>query len=117
MNIKSTNVEVFCYCSYLSMPWTVAEMPRFWGRLCPSFYVACPYVFVLQCFISIALKHVSNFPTYCQRYCLKTFLCPLHLSNCFWFGEGTRWRSWLRHCFTSRRVAGSIPDGVIGIFH
>jgi len=30
---------------------------------------------------------------------------------------GTRWRSWLRHCATSRKVAGSIPDGVIGCFH
>ena len=32
-------------------------------------------------------------------------------------GRGTRWRSWLRHCATSREVAGSIPDGVTGIFH
>ena len=24
---------------------------------------------------------------------------------------------WLRHCAKSRKVAGSIPDGVIGIFH
>ena len=30
---------------------------------------------------------------------------------------GTRWRSWLRHCGTSRKVAGSIPGGVIGVFH
>jgi hypothetical protein len=30
---------------------------------------------------------------------------------------GTRWRSWLRHYATSRKVAGLIPDGVIGIFH
>jgi hypothetical protein len=30
---------------------------------------------------------------------------------------GKRWRSWLRYCATSRKVAGSIPDGVIGIFH
>ena len=30
--------------------------------------------------------------------------------------EGTRWRSWLRHCTTSQKVAGSIPDGVIGFF-
>jgi hypothetical protein len=29
---------------------------------------------------------------------------------------GTRWRSWLRHCATNRKVAGSIPDGVTGIF-
>jgi hypothetical protein len=31
---------------------------------------------------------------------------------------GTRWCRWLRHCTTSRRVAGSIVfDSVIGIFH
>jgi hypothetical protein len=30
---------------------------------------------------------------------------------------GTRWRSWLRHSTTSRKIAGSIPDGVIGSFH
>ena len=30
---------------------------------------------------------------------------------------GTRWRSWLRHRSTSRKVAGSIPDSVIVIFH
>ena len=34
-----------------------------------------------------------------------------------WLQEGTRWCSWSRHCATSRKVAGSIPDGVIGIFH
>ena len=33
------------------------------------------------------------------------------------FGRGTRRRSWLRHCATSRKVAGSIPDCVTGIFH
>jgi hypothetical protein len=27
---------------------------------------------------------------------------------------GTRWRSWLRHCATNRKIAGSIPDGVNG---
>jgi hypothetical protein len=30
---------------------------------------------------------------------------------------GARWCIWLRHCATSRKVADSIPDGVIGIFH
>jgi hypothetical protein len=24
---------------------------------------------------------------------------------------------WLRYCATNRKVAGSIPDGIIGIFH
>ena len=28
-----------------------------------------------------------------------------------------RWRSWLRHFPTSRKVASWIPDGVIEIFH
>ena len=30
---------------------------------------------------------------------------------------GTAVAQWLRHCATNRKVAGSIPDGVIGIFH
>ena len=29
--------------------------------------------------------------------------------------KGTRWRSWLTHCATSRKVAGSVPDCVIDI--
>jgi hypothetical protein len=32
-------------------------------------------------------------------------------------GHSTRWRNWLRHCATNRKVAGLIPDGAIGIFH
>ena len=35
--------------------------------------------------------------------------------NLWWWG--TRWRSWFRHYATSRKVADSIPDGIIGIFH
>ena len=31
--------------------------------------------------------------------------------------RGTRCRSWLRHCATRRKVACSLRDGVIGIFH
>ena len=31
--------------------------------------------------------------------------------------RGTRWRNWLRHCATSRKVAGWIPSCVTGIFH
>ena len=29
----------------------------------------------------------------------------------------TRWRSWLKQCATSRKVASSIPDEVVGICH
>jgi hypothetical protein len=31
--------------------------------------------------------------------------------------QGKWWCGWLRNCATSRKVAGSIPDGVIRIFH
>ena len=30
---------------------------------------------------------------------------------------GTAVTQWLMCCATNRKVAGSIPDGVIGIFH
>jgi len=30
---------------------------------------------------------------------------------------GTRWRSWLRRCAKTRKVASSISNGVTGIFH
>jgi hypothetical protein len=44
---------------------------------------------------------------------LTDFRCVPLVSSC---EHGTRWRSWLRHCATNRKVAGSIPDGVTGIF-
>jgi hypothetical protein len=35
----------------------------------------------------------------------------------FYDGSGGRlWHTWLRHCATSQKFAGSIPDGVTGIF-
>jgi len=39
------------------------------------------------------------------------------LAALLWSEWGMWWRSWLRHYATSRKVMGSIPDGVIGIFH
>jgi hypothetical protein len=42
-------------------------------------------------------------PTNCDFYCPQR--------------GGMRWRSWLRHCAKSRKVAVSIPDGVIRICH
>ena len=42
----------------------------------------------------------------------KVWLLLLHNHS-----STTWWRSWLRHCATSRKVRGSIPDCVIAIFH
>jgi hypothetical protein len=46
------------------------------------------------------------------------YTCIVMLSNTeqLAFTRGTHWCSWLRHCATSRKVMGSIPDGVTGIF-
>jgi hypothetical protein len=56
-----------------------------------------------------------------QRILVKKPIGKLALRKpkCRWEGGGggTLWRNWLRHCATGRKVAGSIPDGVIGIFH
>ena len=39
----------------------------------------------------------------------------MSISSLFYWG--TRWRSWMRHCATRKKVGGSIPDDIIGIFH
>jgi len=31
--------------------------------------------------------------------------------------RGPQWHSWLRHCATRQKVAGSVSDSVTGIFH
>jgi len=72
-----------------------------------------------------AARNVTNLAFQCFRHKyvympLSCFVfCPSHPlfygpHNIRW---GKRWRSWLRHCATSRKVAGSIPDGVVGILH
>jgi hypothetical protein len=47
---------------------------------------------------------------FCFVYLFVYYYCYFTISG------GTWWRSWLRHCATSRKVAGSIPDGVTGNF-
>jgi hypothetical protein len=78
---------------------------------------ACVCVCVCVCVCEI-LVSVSGF----AWYCTEVVSCKKRMQ--FFFGWlftkiGARcwWRSWLRYCATSRKVAGSIPDGVIGIFY
>ena len=56
--------------------------------------------------------------------CLKTLESLCYSVHCgisiilfCYIKWGSRYPSWLTHCSTSRKVAGSIPDGVIEIFH
>ena len=49
---------------------------------------------------------------------VNTFwLLQVNAECLFFTWDGGRVAQWLRCCATNRKVAGSIPDGVIGIFH
>ena len=43
----------------------------------------------------------------------RTLILPVSLCAC----DDTRWRSWWTHCATGRKVASSVPIGVVGVFH
>jgi hypothetical protein len=64
------------------------------------------------------ISYMQNW-LYFRSYCCVLFLlacCYLHLSLSLrkenW---GTRWRSWLKHCPTTRKVAGSINGWYLGL--
>jgi hypothetical protein len=61
---------------------------------------------------------LENLPPYKFLYAYSLRTCSL-LISIEWILHvwGTQWCSWLRHCTTRPKVAGSIPDGVIGVFH
>jgi hypothetical protein len=59
------------------------------------------------CFLGFLVPPPPSFESRNNSWC-RTYV---HLQY------STRWRSWLRHYGTNRNVAGSIPDGVFGIFH
>ena len=68
---------------------------------------SCCDVTEMFCLVSILQVMTQSFKCNAFVSYLRTVLGVL------W---GTRWRTWLRHRATTRKVAGSIPDVVIGIF-
>jgi hypothetical protein len=58
-------------------------------------------------FVYRVYKHVPNYVELHSRYVIAVLI----LAN-----VGTAVAQWLRFCATNRKVAGSIPDGVIGFF-
>ena len=60
-------------------------------------------------FSTVPTRSIVNIPAVLSCLSLK-----LEITLFYW---GAQWRSWLRHCATSQKVAGSILDGVVGIFH
>jgi len=57
-----------------------------------------------------------------QRLLLNRSVCYMHnvfvvVQEIYIIHASEEVAQWLRCCVTNRTVAGSIPDGVIGIFH
>jgi hypothetical protein len=93
------------------------------------------------CVILLVPRVLSNIFQFTSKFVFRPYMCPgtdvikinntkkLHgvifqntviIFEYSLFTEvigGTRWRIWLRHCATSRKLAGSILNSVIGIFH
>ena len=90
-----------------------------------SWLYDCDVLFgVVQCLCCKTMLHVANNHSEWILFLLlslwvlvtKVFITiffSMHKTG----KRGTRWCIWLRHCAKSQKVAGSIPDGVIGIFH
>ena len=74
-----------------------------WTYVTIFFKISSPFVFP-------AHKFFCDFQTIRQMVFLVFY-------NPYCVMGSTRWCSLLRHGATSRKVSGSIPDGVTGIFH
>ena len=77
-----------------------------------------PYLFIWYC--RPMPGRASRFPgvsAYIRILLVRTCLLGGGTGLYLHVKKGTWWRSWLSHCTTSRKVVGSIPDGVIGFFN
>ena len=54
-------------------------------------------------------------PRFCYHTSTILLMTTVNLRYLLWLGTAVA--QWLRCCATNRKVAGSIPTGVIGIFH
>ena len=96
--------------AWLSWDWS-AEWEGEWEKLTSQLLVSMPGHWNLSWKVRMMLLKLLI-----MKGCnLRT--STLYITICTRFYRAMRWRSWLRHCTASRKVADSIPDGVIGIFH
>jgi hypothetical protein len=61
--------------------------------------------------------YVCMYVCVCARTYVCAYVCVCVCVCVCMYERGTAVAQWLRCCATNRKVAGSIPDGVIGIFH
>ena len=56
--------------------------------------------------------HKLQYTTYEEQQYAQRIINVSWYASAYQVRGSTRWRSWLRHCATDRKVAGSIPDEV-----
>ena len=88
--------------------------------LCCSVYCLCVNVYstLLYCTVQYSTVLYCTVLYYCHRASTQLQLTNIsyHISS-HYISYHTAVAQWLRCCVTNRKVVGSIPDGVIGIFH
>ena len=62
----------------------------------------------------VKIMSLYNLCVFKSEIC-RSLLNVLHIL--LFMTVGTAVAQWLRDCATNRKVSGSIPDGVIGVFH
>jgi hypothetical protein len=109
----------------LSLQWLANLCQSHTGNSCPLF----DFCEDIRTALRSWLLNVNS--SLFSSLCPLSFLCFLHaallplvfdshtyiLTHTFLVLGGKRWRNWLRHCPSCRKVAGSIPGDVIGIFN
>jgi len=86
-----------------------------WGEasvLCQYVYFMERQVYDLCVRVCVCVNYVLT-----NIVAIFTFVFGNTLLTCYSINMGTAVAQWLRICATNRKVAGSIPVGVIGIFH
>jgi hypothetical protein len=78
-------------------------------------YVRIKLTFFFACILNVPISNICS--SVVIRYILDSSQLLHRINFSIDYDRSTRWRSWLRHYATSRVVAVSIPDHVIGIFH
>ena len=73
--------------------------------------IVCKKTYIFKLY-GLSLQHINKFIVMVSNF----FTCYLYMFHPMSI-LGTAVAQWLRCCATNRKVAGSIPDGVIGIFH
>ena len=102
--------------SYIGFRLLMVDLFRSVGRIAKSYYFSFVRSVCLSVLVEELYSHYTDFPDswYFRIFFFRKSVEKIQVSL---KSASTRWRSWLRHCTASRKVAGSIPDGFIEKFH